>query len=176
MTLIAETRLVEIDVCRGRGSLNIKGEVEMKTETENYELLFGSNRILKCGKVVELVGKGINKQIIRFREGEDGKVLMDCTVTNQSGSTVARVVNSRVQYVAQGYRANVIGEGIKVINVGTKEIWLEFVRTGPRTFKLNGQFFVPGYRIIATDEGLMIDTNMISRCTFESCGAAIGLG
>jgi len=148
----------------------------MKTETKNYELLFGSNRILKCHRAVELVGKGINKQIIRFREGEDGKVLMDCTVTDHAGTTVAKVANSRVQHVAQGYRADVTGEGIRVINEGTREVWLEFLRTGPRSFKLNGQFFVPGHRIIASDEGLMVDGIMISRCTFESCGAAIGLG
>jgi len=148
----------------------------MKTETENYELLFGSNKILKCSRVVELAGKGINKQIIRFREGEDGKVLMDCTVTDQAGTTVAKVANSRIQHVAQGYRADVTRDGIKVGNEGTKEVWLEFLRIGPRSFKLNGQFFVPGYRIIATDEGLMVNSNMISQCTFDSCGAAIGLG
>jgi len=152
-----------------------RGE-HMKTETENYELLFGSNRILKCGKAVELVGKGINKQIIRFREGEDGKVLMGCTVRDQSGSIVAIVANSRVQHVAQGYRADVTREGIRVISEGMREVWLEFIRTGPGTLKLNGQFFVPGYRIIASDEGLMINGNKISRCTFESCGAAVGLG
>jgi hypothetical protein len=148
----------------------------MKTETENYELLFGSNRILKCGRAVELVAKGIKKQIIRFREGEDGKVLMDCTVRDQSGGIVAIVANSRVQHVAQGYRADMTREGIRVISEGTKEVWLEFLRTGPRTFKLNGQFFVPGHRIIASDGGLMVNGNMISQCTFESCGAAIGLG
>jgi len=42
----------------------------MKIEAENYEVVFGSNLILECGRVVEIVGKGINKQFIRFREGE----------------------------------------------------------------------------------------------------------
>jgi len=35
----------------------------MKIEAENYEVIFGSNLISECGRVVELVGKGINKQI-----------------------------------------------------------------------------------------------------------------
>jgi hypothetical protein len=148
----------------------------MKKETKNYELLFGTNTIAKCGKVVELVGKGVNKQIIRFREGADGAVLMDCTVADQSGKTVVRVANSRVQHVAPGFRPDVTRDGIKVVNESTKEIWLEFIRLGPGKFKLNGQFYVPGYRIIATDQGLMVNGIMISQCTFDSCGAAIGLG
>jgi hypothetical protein len=148
----------------------------MKADTANYELLFGSNRILKCPRAVELKGKGVNKQIIRFREGEDGVVLMDCTVTDQEGTMVVKVANSRVQHLAEGYQADITGDGIKVITKDSKEVWLAFVKIGPRQFKLNGRFTVPGYMVVATDDYLEINTNRFSNNTFENCSAAIGLG
>jgi hypothetical protein len=150
----------------------------MKSESVNYELIFGSNRILNCPLVVEFVGRGINQQIIRFREGEDGVVLFNCKLTDPNGKTVAVVANSKVQHLAEGCRADITGDGIKVtVTVKGSEIpILEFVKAGPRLFKLNGQFFLPGYRIVATDEGLMINTNLLSHNTFANCSAAIGLG
>jgi len=147
----------------------------MKIEAENCEVMFGSNRILECKRVVEIVGKGINKQIIRFREGEDGTILFNCTVNDQEGRTVAKIANSIVQHVMEGYEANITNEGIKVINKATGDIWLEFVYLSSRKFKLNGIFFLPGYKIIATDDYLEINTNKISNCTFKNCSSAIGL-
>jgi hypothetical protein len=91
----------------------------MKIEAENYEVIFGSNQILECGKVIELKGKGVNKQFIRFREGEDGKILFNCTVTDQNGRTIVRVANSKVQHIKQGYKADIMANGIKVWNEST---------------------------------------------------------
>lgn len=147
----------------------------MKIEAENYEVIFGSNLISKCGRVIELVGKGINKQIIRFREGEDGKILFDCTVKDQEGNTVARIANSLTQYVMERYEAQITDEWIKIINKTTGDIWLEFDYVSPRKFKLNGIFFLPGHKIVATDDYLKINTNKIANCVFSSCSAAIGL-
>ena len=147
----------------------------MKIEAENYEVVFGSNLISECGRVIEIVGKGMNKQIIRFREGEDGKILFNCTVKDQEGETVAKVANSIIQHVMKGYQAEITDDGIKIINKSTGDIWLEFSYMSPRKFKLNGIFFLPGHKIIATDNYLEINTNRISNCTFKSCSAAIGI-
>jgi len=148
----------------------------MKIEAENYTVVFGSNIISKCGRVIEIVGKGINKQIIRFLEGEDGKILFNCTVKDQEGKTIAKVANSIIQHVMKGYEAQIKDNGIKVINEATGDIWLEFAYISPRMFKLNGIFYLPGYKITATDDYLEINTNRISNCIFSSCSAAIGLG
>jgi hypothetical protein len=150
----------------------------MKTESVNYELIFGSNRILNCPLVVEFVGRGINQQIIRFREGEDGVVLFNCWLNDPTGKSIAVVANSKVQHLAPGLKAYITGDGIKVTAPvkGMEIPILDFVKIGPRLFKLNGQFSLPGYRIVATDEGLMINTNLLSHNTFANCSAAIGLG
>jgi hypothetical protein len=147
----------------------------MKYEAENYEVIFGSNLIQECGKVLELRGKGINKQIIRFRVGEDGKVLFNCSVKDESGTTITKVANSKVQHLRQGFKADISSSAIKVWNESTGEVWLEFVELGPRKFKLNGIFYLPGYKIVARDEYLDINTNRIANCSFGSCSAAIGL-
>ncbi len=115
----------------------------MRTEAENYEVVFGSNLISQCSSVLKIVGRGINKQIMRFREGRDGKILFNCTVKNQDGRTVARV--------------------------------LEFAYLRPRKFKLNGIFYFPGYKIIATDDYLEVNTNRFSNNTFRNLSAAIGI-
>ena len=149
----------------------------MKNEAETYQVIFGSNLIVNCGRVVDLVGKGINKQIIRFKEGEDRKILFDCTITDEHGITLAVVANSRVQHIVPGFQANISDKGIIVKNEATEEIWLEFIVIGPRRFKLNGIFNIPGFRIIATDEGLVdINNNLIMGNVFENCFSAIGLG
>ena len=148
----------------------------MKNEALNYEVIFGSNRILNCGRVVEIVGKGINKQFVRFREGEDRKILFECTVTDEKGETVAKIANSRIQHIVPGYKTEISDEGIKVVNEKSGEVWLEFVSIGPRRFKLNGIFFLPGFRIIATDEGMNVNSNIFAGNTFVNCAAAIGLG
>jgi hypothetical protein len=150
----------------------------MKTESGNYEILFGTNRILNCPLVVEFVGRGINQQIIRFREGEDGVVLFNCKIADPTGKTIVVVANSKVKHLAEGLQAKITGDGIKVTATvkGLEIPLLEFVKIGPRQFKLNGQFFLPGYRIVATDEGLMVNTNLFSHNTFANCSAAIGLG
>jgi ligand-binding sensor domain-containing protein len=151
----------------------------MKIEAENYEVVFGSNQVLKCGKVIELTGKGINKQIIRFREGEDGKIVFNCTIADQDGQTVAKIANCLVQHIKPGYRVDTSDKGIKVLNESTGEVWLEFVHIGSRKFKLNGIFFLPGFKIVATDNYLeinKINTIRMSNNTFESCSVAIGLG
>jgi hypothetical protein len=147
----------------------------MKYEAENYEVIFGSNLIQECGKVVELVGKGINQQIIRFRVGEDGKVLFNCSVKDENGKTAVKVANSKIQHVQKGFNVDISSAGIKVWDESTGEVWLEFVELGPRKFKLNGIFYLPGYKIVARDEYLDINTNRIANCTFGSCSAAIGL-
>jgi hypothetical protein len=151
----------------------------MKTEEEKFEVIFGSNRILNCGKVIEIIGKEIHKQFIKFKEGEDGKILFSCNITDQDGQTVARIANSLVQHITPGYRVDTSDKGIRVLHESTDAVWLEFVYIGSRSFKLNGIFFLPGFKIVATDNYLeinKINTTRMSNNTFESCSAAIGLG
>jgi len=123
-----------------------------------------------------VVGKGVSKQLVRFREGEDGKILFECTVTDETNTTVAKIANSRVQHIAPGYKADISESGMKVMNEATGDVWLEFVSIGPRCFKLNGIFFLPGYKVIATDRGLDVNSLLMVGNTFENCAAAIGLG
>ena len=149
----------------------------MKTESENYQLLFGTNLILNCPLVVEFVGRGLNQQIIRFREGEDGVVLFNCWLNDPTGKSIVVVANSKVQHLAPGLKPYITGDGIKVTALvkGLEIPVLDFVKIGPRQFKLNGQFCLPGYQIVATDDGLMVNTNLWRGNTYENCSAAIGL-
>ncbi len=94
----------------------------MKVEAENYMVIFGSNQIMNCPKVIELKGKGINKQIIRFREGDDMKILFDCTVKDQKGKTVTKIANSILQHFMQGYKAEITDVGLKIIHEATGDI------------------------------------------------------
>jgi hypothetical protein len=147
----------------------------MKDEAEIFEVNFGSNTIKNCGSVLKIIGKGFNKQIIRFRVGEDGGILFNCSVKDESGITCVKVANSKIQFVRQGYKADVLANMIKVWKESTGTVLLEFVQTEPRKFKLNGIFYVPGIRIMATDASLDVNGKRIIGNTFDSCSAAIGL-
>jgi hypothetical protein len=81
-----------------------------------------------------------------------------------------------VRHIVPDYKAEISDEGIKVVNETTGDVWLEFVSIGPRRFKLNGIFFLSGFRIIATDRGLDVNSLVMVGNTFVNCGAAIGLG
>jgi hypothetical protein len=147
----------------------------MKTEAKNYTVIFGSNLIVNCGTVIKFAGRGIKKQIIRFREGDDNKILFNCITKDQKGRTVAKIANSKVQYIMQGYKAEITDIGVKIVHEATGDIWLEFVCIGPREFKLNGIFFLPGHKIVATDDYLEVNGSKFVKCSFSNCSAAIGL-
>lgn len=148
----------------------------MRKEATHYQVIFGSNLITECPSVIKLEGKGINQQIIRFKIGRDGKILFDCKVKDEEGRTVTVVANSLVQHVDPDYNVDISDNGIVVKNNETGDVWLEFVQMDANKFKLNGRFFIPGYRIIATDEYLDINTNKFIGSVFQNCSAAIGLG
>jgi len=102
-----------------------------------------------------------------------------CTITDQDGKTVAKIAKCLVQHIEPGYRVDTSDKGLKVLNESTGEVWLDFVHIGSRKLKLNGIFFLPGFKIVTTDDYLetnKINTIRMSNNTYESCSAAIGLG
>lgn len=147
----------------------------MKKEAKHYQVVFGSNLITECPSVIKLEGKGINKQIIIFKIGRNSKILFDCKIKDEEERTVAVIANSIVQYIDPDYKADISDNGIIVKNNNTKEVWLEFVQINANKFKLNGRFFIPGYKIKATDNYLEINNNKLIRNVFKNCSAAIGL-
>ena len=148
----------------------------VKSKTKNYELIFGSNLIHNCPGVINFAGKGINKQPIVFREGEDGKILLNCHVKDKQGNTVVKLHNSNPVHVNEEYDINIEDKQILVTNKSSKDIWLDFSEIEPNVFKINGIFFLPGYEIVATDEYLRINGSYYSYCESHSSLNAFGLG
>ncbi len=148
----------------------------MKSEAENCTILFGSCIIQNCRYVIEFVGKGINRQIMRFREGEDGTVLFDGKVYDATGKTVLVIANSKIQYLEEGHNAEVTPHSIIVGEKNAPlKILFELIRLQPRRFLLSGHFFLPGYEILAADNGLFINGELHFREAYINLSAAIGL-
>ncbi len=147
-----------------------------RPKAENYELLFGSNRILNCGSVVRLEGRGVKQEFIRLREGRDGKLLVTIKVRDKEDRTTVVVNNGRVAHVAKGLEVETLPSGLVIRDTASRQVILELQDLGGRKLKVNGVFWVAGRRIVATDEGLQIDGVRLARNTIDSCGAAIGIG
>ena len=146
-----------------------------KEPAEKYKLIFGSNIIENCSHIISIAGSGVNKEIIRIRIGSDGKLLMNCTVKDINDKTIAKVHNSKFVHVNEAFEGSILDDGLLVSHKETKEVYLEFRYIDPYEVKVNGIFSVLGKKIVATDNGLLINGLSLKNTTFSSCGAAIGL-
>ena len=146
-----------------------------KEPAEKYKLIFGSNIIENCSHIISIEGSGVNKEIVRFRIGGDGKLLMNCTVKDINDKTIAKVHNSKFVHVNEAFEGSILDDGLLVSHKETKEVYLEFRYINPYEVKVNGIFSVLGKKIVATDNGLLINGLSLKNNTFSSCGAAIGL-
>lgn len=147
----------------------------MKTKARNYTLIFGSNTIQNCDGIIDLVGKGVNKQPIVFKEGGYGKILLNCTIKDYDGNTVVKIHSSEPLYVNDNYDSKIENKRILVTEKSTGDIWLDFTEIEPKTFKINGIFIFPDIEVIATDEYLKFNGNTISNSVFMNCGSILGI-
>jgi len=147
-----------------------------KTPAEKYELTLGGNLIKDCGATVVFSGKGVHQELVRLRIGGDGKLLVNCKVRDEKGHTIASINNSKIVHVAQGYDSRSNDSSWLVYQRATGDVYFDMDYLAPSKIKVNGIFWIGGRKIIATDAGLLIGGALIQGCSFDSCGAAIGLG
>jgi hypothetical protein len=148
----------------------------MKKTIPNYELVFGSNTILQCDGIIGFEGKAKDKDLITFKEDENGNILVNCTLKDDYGETVAELRNGELVQIKDGYLKQTAGSDMRIINEFTGDIWLEVSSLGPQKLKINGIFFFSGYKIVATDDYLKInDSITFSSNTFDNCSNIIGL-
>jgi hypothetical protein len=145
----------------------------MKKPT-HYELVLGSNTIRNCDGIISFKGK--NQEIIRFKESKEGKILVNCTLKDEYGEIVAELQNSAIAQIKDRYKKQVWEDDIRIINEFTGDIWLEVSSIGPEKLKVNGIFFLPGFKIVATDDYLKINDSLtFSKNIFESCADILGV-
>jgi len=153
----------------------------MKTETRNYSILFGSNLYHNLIYGVVLIdGESRKDQLFRIREGKDGKVFCDCTVKDAAGTTIVKIVNSKIKFLADNLTVTEDAKGHTVIDSATQEKILEYAQMGPRQWKINGIFHYPDFdmEIRADDEKTEIWSNEILRMTvsgFIAISSATGI-
>jgi hypothetical protein len=148
----------------------------MKTPTTNHEIVFGSNTILNCDGIISFKDKGKNQELITFKEDKEGKILVNCTLKDIYGETVVELRNGEVVKIKERYLKQAADSDIRIINEFTGDIWLEVSSLGPRKLKINGIFFFPGFKIVATDDYLKINNSItFSSNIFENCSDIMGL-
>jgi hypothetical protein len=147
-----------------------------KTPAEKYELVLGGNLIKDCGAAIEFRGKGIRHELVRLRTGGGGKLLVNCRVEDEKGHTIASIHNSKIVHVAQEYDSRSTESSWLVKHRETGQVYFEMEYLALAKMKVNGIFWIAGRKIVASDAGLLIGDRLIQGCTFDSSGAAIGLG
>lgn len=133
----------------------------MKVKSKNYEVVFGSNTILNNDGNIDLL-KGINQEPFKFKEDNNGDLVLSCTLRDQNGDTVVELSDSVLQHMnSDEYYIDLFENfdlvRIMLINKFTGCIWLDFEEMGPNKIKLNGKFYVDGQKLVATDECLTIN-------------------
>ncbi|MGZ7044465.1 MAG: hypothetical protein ACXVHM_07715, partial [Methanobacterium sp.] len=83
-------------------------------EDGKYTVKLGSNLVLNCDGCINLVGKELNKEPIRFREGDGGKIFLDCTVYNQECNVVFELVNNFPKNVMDDFEVQIENSRIVV--------------------------------------------------------------
>ena len=110
----------------------------MLEEAKKYNVKFGSLWAINCDGVFNLVGEGLNKQPFRFREDENGRILLNCTLLDENGDKVVVLHKSNPIYSLPNKDEYDIswsddGKWIKVTNKNTKDVWLDFKKiAGPK--------------------------------------------
>jgi len=138
-----------------------------------YKVIFGSNVFENCPSIVTWEDKDI---ILRFRDGGDMKLLVECTVKDKDNNTIAKIANNKLQFAAEFLDFRVVDNGIILKDKKSDIIYLEFRQLGEREVKINGLFYVKGNRIEATDGYLYVNTNKLIGNRFINCRTGIGLG
>ncbi|MGZ7117777.1 MAG: hypothetical protein ACXVHS_10090 [Methanobacterium sp.] len=138
-------------------------------EDGKYTVKIGSNLVLNCDGCINLVGKELNKEPIRFREGDGGKIFLDCTVYNQECNVVFELVNNFPKNVMDDFEVQIENSRIVVIEKSTANYWFDFLKLGPNDFRLNGRFYYPGIEIMITDEYLIVNGHPLTFKTFTNC-------
>ncbi len=148
----------------------------MKKLTTNYEVVFGSNAILNCDGIISFKDKGKNQELIKFKEGKDGKILVKCTLIDDQGEIVAELHDGELVKIKERYLKQTAGSDIRIINEFTGDVWLEVSSLGPQKLKINRIFLLPGFKMVATDDYLKInDSITFSSNIFENCSDIMGL-
>jgi len=148
----------------------------VKVEAKNYTVVVGSNLVMNCNGVINLVGSGLCKQPFRFREGSYGEIFLNCTILDEEGNKVLVLVNNIPKKVMDGYEIEIEENRILLRNKATGEVWLNFSKLGPRNFKLNGILHYPGIKIVATDQHLTVNGMTLSHNTFVNCENLLSIG
>jgi len=143
-----------------------------RTPAEIYKVTFGSNVFENVRSVVTWEGKDA---ILRFRDGGDMKLLVDCTVSDAKGDTIIKIANGKLQHVADFLEYSSSNNGIVIKDKTSGNVYLEFAQLGEREVKINGIFHIKGHKIEATDAGVIVDTNTIASNYINGGGLGKGI-
>jgi len=133
-------------------------------EAKDYNVKFGPFLAENCKGVFNLVGRGFSKQPFRFREAENGKILMNCLLFDEEGNTAVKLHNSNPIYslkTKEEYEITNEKGHIIIANKTTDEIWLDFKKIGDRDFRLYGMFYYKkcNAKVVITDEYITVNTS-----------------
>jgi len=135
-----------------------------------YHIIFGSNMLKDCKGTFYIIKTESDEESIILKEQGNGEIFLNCILKDEEDNILAKVENSNVTKISEGYSLKKAGNVIQLINDSTNKIWLHFEKFAPDSYVLNGIFHFSGRKIIATDNYLKINgstfsKNMISNAT-----------
>lgn len=129
-----------------------------KERASSYELVFGSNILNGPEKVVSIPYGTKDIEVVRIMNGADGRLLVEAKIEDETGKTICKIGNSKVQFLKEGLIEKENGpDGILIVDEDENVIFELRPMDKYRQIKINGIFNVMGWRIEAKDNGLRLD-------------------
>ena len=135
-------------------------------------LILENNLITNCDATLTVEGE----EVFRLRErGHDGQLIVDFDLRDERDERLAKIAKNHVVYVASGIEPRSQPGRYDVVNTESGAILARVEELSPGTVRVTGTFFVKGWKVEATLDGVTLGGVAVSGSSLEGCGGGIEL-
>ena len=135
-------------------------------------MILGDNEIIDCAPALVLEGQ----EVFRLRDREkDGQLVVDFDLRAPDETRIAKVSKNYAAYVAEGFQHRSGINWSEVVERATGGVVARVDAPSLDAVRVVGVFWVNGYYVEITKDGLIADGVQISRNTIKGFGKAIAM-
>lgn len=138
-----------------------------------WTLVLGDNEVIDGEAAIVVEGENV----FRLRERQyDGTLVVDFDLRAEDESRIAAITGNYVHYVAEGYEYRNRKGVAEVIEKATGRVVAQVREIAPDRLKVIGKFWVKGYNIDISEDGLVAGGLTMSGNRIQGFGKAIEFG
>jgi hypothetical protein len=135
-------------------------------------LILGDNEIADCDAALVMDGE----EVFRLRErSHDGQLVVDFDLRDHDDARLARIAKSHVVYCAPGVQPRSRPGRYEVVRINGGDSLAVVEGLSPTSVRVTGTFFVRGWKVESTTNGVRLGGMLLTRNRIQGCGKAIEL-